>query len=285
MFSKEGKKEKEAFLLLHNALTWCQKYHMNAVVDLHILRSHFFNADKKPLFTERKEQIRFYHLWEQLSGELKQYPTHFLAYEMMNEPVADDHETWNRIVNECVQHIRVLEPERSLIIGSNQWQSYETVPYLKIPENDPNIIISFHYYNPFLLTHYQASWTDVKDYKGAVHYPGPLISDQDMKQLTPEMRKKYTYWNKESFDKAKIENHIKTVTAVAKQYNLPVYCGEFGCITQAPKADKERWYKDLVELFDKYNISRANWDYKGCFGILVQVEEQTTIIKTLTGKK
>ena len=66
-----------------------------------------------------------------------------LAYELMNEPVADDHEQWNNIVAECVRTIRLLEPERSLLVGSNRWQGYETMRYLKIPENDPNLIISF----------------------------------------------------------------------------------------------------------------------------------------------
>lgn len=44
MFTVDGKKEKEAFALFHDALSWCQKYQLKAVVDLHILRSHYFNA-------------------------------------------------------------------------------------------------------------------------------------------------------------------------------------------------------------------------------------------------
>lgn len=98
MFAPDGSKEKEVFSLLHNALSWCQKYRLKAIVDLHILRSHHFNAKEKPLFTDRKEQIRFYDLWKQLSQELHTYSVDFLAYELMNEPVADDHEQWNNIV-------------------------------------------------------------------------------------------------------------------------------------------------------------------------------------------
>ena len=49
MFAPDGSKEKEAFSLLHNALSWCQKYRLKAIVDLHILRSHHFNA-KENLF-------------------------------------------------------------------------------------------------------------------------------------------------------------------------------------------------------------------------------------------
>ena len=39
MFTPDGEKEPEAFRLLHNALQWCRKYKMRAVVDLHILNA------------------------------------------------------------------------------------------------------------------------------------------------------------------------------------------------------------------------------------------------------
>ena len=63
-----------------------------------------------------------------------------------------------------------------------------------------------------------------------------------------------------------------------------LYCGEFGCIAATPKADKERWYQDMIELFDKYEIARANWDYKGGFGIIEQGIPQTDLIYILTGR-
>lgn len=282
MFTPEGEKEEEAFRLLHNALSWCKKYRLKAVVDLHILRSHHFNAQEKPLFTDRKEQLRFYDLWRQLSSELKRYSNNFLAYELMNEPVADDHEAWNRLVDECISTIRKLEPRRTLVIGSNRWQGYETVRHLRLPENDPNIIISFHYYNPFILTHYRASWTDMKEYTGTVHYPGKLIADNDLQQLPDNLKQRFAYWNREIYNKEVIESHFKQVLEVAKQHNLPVYCGEFGCIGQTPQADKERWYADVVALFNQYGIARANWDYKGGFSVPAKEQEQTNVTKILT---
>ena len=60
MFYEDGKKDTEAFALLHNALDWCRKYDLRAVVDLHILRSHHFNAKSRPLFTDAKAQESLY---------------------------------------------------------------------------------------------------------------------------------------------------------------------------------------------------------------------------------
>ena len=77
MFFEDGEKDTEAFALLHDALTWCRKYNLRAVVDLHILRSHYFNADVKPLFTEVKAQEAFYECWRKISSELHTYSPDF----------------------------------------------------------------------------------------------------------------------------------------------------------------------------------------------------------------
>ena len=60
MFLEDGTKDEEAFRLLHKALELCGKYNLRAIVDLHILRSHHFNAAYKPLFTEKAAQEAFF---------------------------------------------------------------------------------------------------------------------------------------------------------------------------------------------------------------------------------
>ena len=280
MFTEDGQKEPEAFGLLHNALGWCEEFNLRAVVDLHILRSHHFNEGEKPLFTDAKAQEQFYECWRKISGELKKYSVDKVAYEPMNEPVADDPETWNKIVNRCVEVIRELEPRRTIIMGSNRWQSFNTVKDLRVPENDPNIIISFHYYDPFLLTHYQATWTHTKDITVPVHYPGQLIADADM-----DSAENFASAGKKIYNLDVMEKDFMQVIEVAKKYNLKIYCGEYGCIDKAPHEDKIRWYKDLYTLFERHGIARANWDYKGGFAIVRRGEPQTEMINAIISGK
>jgi endoglucanase len=224
MFTEDGQKEPEAFALLHNALGWCDEFKLRVVVDVHILRSHHFNEAEKPLFTDPKAQEQFYECWRKLSGELSKYSVDKVAYETMNEPVADEAEIWNVIINRCVAAIRELEPERTIVMGSNRWQSFSTVKDLRVPENDPNLLISFHYYDPFLLTHYKASWTHTRDIDVPVHYPGQLIADADMPAAGNHARA-----GREVYDIDKMEGHFKQVIDAAKKYNLNIYCGEYGC--------------------------------------------------------
>ncbi len=140
MFDEAGNPEPEAFELLTSALDWCWEEDLRAIVDLHILRSHHFNEDEKPLWTNPAEQERFMDLWRVLSDTLRSYPNGMLAYELMNEPVADDPQKWNQLVALAINVIREHEPERVIVVGSNRWQSADTFDELLVPKNDSNIL-------------------------------------------------------------------------------------------------------------------------------------------------
>ena len=251
MFFEDGEKDTEAFALLHDALTWCRKYNLRAVVDLHILRSHYFNADVKPLFTEVKAQEAFYECWRKISSELHTYSNGWVAYELMNEPVADKSEDWNHILNKCIETIRG--------------------------------IISFHYYHPFLFTHYKASWTPEVEYTGAVHYPGNVVLPEDLALLSPEIAGKYESWTHEIYNKDVFAENFEEVLQVARLHGLKVYCGEYGCINSSPVPDRIRWWRDINEVFTSKGIARAVWDYKGGFGIIKQGVPDRDMIDALMG--
>ena len=268
LFDEEGAIHQEAMRLLHQAIGWSQEYNLRVIVDLHILRSHHFNKDEKPLWTEPAAQERFFELWRTLSNELKQYPTSQVAYELMNEPVADDPEDWNQLVSRAVAVIRQQEPTRTIVIGSNRWQSTDTFDQLKVPANDPHILLSFHFYEPFLLTHYRASWTDIADYTGPVHYPGLIVQPEELKEVSAEVAQEIKPRIRK-YSKHVLESMMEKPLRIAQELNLPLYCGEWGAIAEAPEADRLRWYGDMVQLFDQHNIAYANWNYKsGNFGLV-----------------
>ncbi len=75
LWDESGEKEAEAFELLHNGLKWAQKYNLRVIVDLHVLRSHHFNAEERPLWTDPQAQDKFLELWQDLSSELRSIPS------------------------------------------------------------------------------------------------------------------------------------------------------------------------------------------------------------------
>ncbi len=275
MWDEQGNREEEAFALLKNSMEWCKDAGVRVIVDLHILRSHYFNAKEKPLWTVPAEQDKLIALWKDLSSFLKDYPNGMIAYEFMNEPVADDAEEWNVLLARVADSIRSWEPERVMVIGSNRWQSASTFDELRIPPNDPNIILSFHFYEPFFLSHYQASWTELKDFTGDVNYPGQIVLNSDK----PE--------HKEVFNREKLVEMMRKPIHLADSLKLPLYCGEFGIIDKSPRGPMVAWYKDMVSIFDQYNIGYANWNYKaGSFGIVdMDIKPDEEVVKILTNTK
>ncbi len=72
---------------------------------------------------------------------------------------------------------------------------------------------------------------------------------------------------------------------MAKEYNLPLYCGEWGCLRTVPDAARLQWYRDVKSVLEENNIAWATWDYKGGFGIInKENKEEKELIRVLVGK-
>lgn len=281
MWQTDGTRETEAFDLLHQALDWCHDAGLRVIVDMHILRSHYFiSAEEPALYNDPAELERFAMLWRDLSAALSDQPNDRVAYELLNEAVADDHEKWNRVSAYVFKALRELEPERTLVLGSNRWDSVDTFPHLTVPDDD-NLILTFHYYRPMLVTHYRAGWTDFHPYTGPIQYPGYTVTDEHVEALKaalPGNEEAYTYHDRDVMVK-----EIKLALEVAQRTNNPLYCGEFGVIDVAPLDIRQRWYRDMISVFDELGIAWANWDFRGNFGIITRDGDDTGIRAALLG--
>ena len=294
-WDEEGNKLPEAWDLLTNALKLAGKHHLRAIVDLHIIRSHYFNAvnegvaDGNTLFTSEKSQQELIGMWYQLSDALKGFSTDSVAYEFMNEPVADEHEQWNQLVAKVHKALREREPQRTLVVGSNRWQGYETMKYLKVPEGDKNIILSFHYYNPMLLTHYGAWWTPLGKYKGKVNYPGVIVSKEDYEAAPDSLKKELEPYTTQEWNIDKIREDFKDAIEVAKRYDLQLFCGEWGVYEPVDRELAYKWYKDMLSVFDEFDIAWTTWCYDADFGFWDQqkhdYKDKPLVEILMSGKK
>ena len=276
LWKDDGSPDEAAFAMLHDAIGWCAKNHLRVIVDLHSVRAHDFNASNSgkvnTLWNDPKAQDRFIDLWTQLSARLRDFPNDLVAYEIMNEPTAEDPEDWNKLVAKSFKVIRALEPNRVIVIGADRWQIPSMMPKLKVPQGDKNIILSIHTYTPFALTHHEAGWIGepLKSYDGPVNYPGPIIDKDNLDRLVAKCpgdsgKDLLNYgdnWNADSFFK-EIEPAVKR----ARELGLQLYCGEFGCLPTVPRAARMAYYRDIVAALRADGVAYANWEYKGDFGI------------------
>lgn len=270
-WDEDGNKLPEAWELLTGAIDGCIKHNLRVIVDLHIIRSHYFNAvnegnnDANTLFTSEESQQQLIDMWYQLSDVLKGYSNDSVAYEFMNEPVAEEHEQWNKLIFKVHKALREREPQRTLVIGSNLWQSVTTFKDLRIPEGDKNIVLSFHFYDPQILTHYGAWWTPIGKYTGKVNYPGKIVSDEDyaaapdsLKPLLEQYRKE---WNRET-----LHSMMADAIEVAKKYDVQLFCGEWGVYEPVDRELAYAWTRDMISVFNEFNIAWTTWCYDADFG-------------------
>ncbi len=274
LWLEDGSPNKPEFARMVEAVEWCRKAGLRVIIDLHVLKSHHFNAANEgghnTLWTDPAAQEHLLSLWRDLSASLRRFPVDSVAYEILNEPVAQDPEDWNKLFNRCYQVLRGLEPERVIVIGGNRWQMPQNLPLLKVPRGDKNIILSFHTYLPMLFTHYKADWVPTKVYTGPVHYPGPVVDKATFAQLTKtydaslldQIGNATEVWNA-----ARLRQEYEPAIRAAREQGLQLYCGEFGCLPTVPRADRLAYYRDIVSVFEAEDIAYANWEYKGDFGI------------------
>lgn len=280
-----GRKKTEAFTLLHHAIQWAMEAKLRTIVDLHIIRSHYFNAAFNPLWTDTAEQEKLVNMWRQLSDELVRYPNTWVAYEILNEAVAKNPDDWNKLLAKVIIAIRSKERGRTIVVGSNQWQIPGTFPALKVPVGEKNIILSFHFYTPLALTHHTAPWTPIGEYTGAVHYPGQVVDTAAYQTMSESAAQYMRDGANGYFTKDTLEKIISPAIKVAKKKRLPLYCGEFGVFPAIPEKLKLRWYQDLCDIMRRNKIAYCHWNYKADFPV---VNERgildKKLVSILTGK-
>ncbi len=286
LFKESGEIDEETMALVTQTANWCQQYNMKLIFDFHVLRSHDFGSDNRPLWTDTSEQTKLIEMWKTIHNRLLHYPDNLLAYELLNEPVAPDNGTWNTLLNRLVTELRKVAPSRMLIIGSNLWNSFTTMQDVQIPANDPNIMLTVHYYEPYLLTHYRASWTDFANLNLPLTYPGLLISDNDFNNLSSAQQDMVRPYKKE-YTRESILNDINVAATAAKAKGVKLYCGEFGCLPFSNLGSRYAWYRDMVSIFNETQTAYAAWEYNSIFGFCTEegALKDAALVDILTGRE
>jgi aryl-phospho-beta-D-glucosidase BglC (GH1 family) len=203
-----------------------------------VINCHHYNE----LFSDpAAHQDRFLAIWRQVADRYRDYPDS-LAFEILNEPHDQlTAEKWNNLLARALAIIREHNPDRAVVIGTAEWGGVGGLQKLRLPE-DPNLILTVHYYEPFHFTHQGASWVE-----GANAWLG-------------------TTWGGTYFEKLAIVNDLAFVRDYARTRDLPVYVGEFGAYSAADMNARARWTAYCARLFERYDFSWSYWEYSSGFG-------------------
>ena len=245
-------------------IRWCNDLGLNMILDLHKAKGYMFDtqavSDPDRFFKDDDLQEMFYETWGMLA---KRYISERnLTFELLNEVVNGDFQKkWNEIATNAIKRIRLSDPDRKIIVGGVHYNNVFAVSGIDVPVDD-NIIFNFHCYEPLCFTHQKAYWVEgmTKDYE--MFYPA------DVKTLRRKSEEFSPDHMGAVFD-ASLDNGgplfdtiFKPACEHAEKNNVPLYCGEYGVIDQAPLPDTLAWVKDIHASFEKYGIGRALWNYK-----------------------
>lgn len=262
MFTSTGVKQQEAFNIIHQTIRWCENTGLRIIIDFHTMYNKNHQTGK--LWDDATLQNRYIKEWQIIAKELKDYSVDSVAFELLNEPNPPKSTAWNELASKVVSAIRATQKHRKLVIGSHSWNSVKTFQYLKVPSDDKDIILTFHFYTPFALTHQGATWTTAPSKSAPLRYPGELISDKEYNKLSLNDQKAIKPYQG-YYDREVLEQQILLAYNRAKELGLQVVCGEFGAY-QCDSTSKINWVNDMVSILDQYEIPYSYWEYKSGFG-------------------
>jgi len=240
----------EGFDVIHRLVDWCKSASLNVVLDLHKAPGYSFNnkAQDNVFFTDKTAQKRFVSLWQEFAKRFKNEGDNVI-FEIINEIVDPHGETWNDIAREAITAIREIDQSRYILLGGPFYNAVKGLATLEIYD-DQRVLYNFHFYEPFLFTHQQASWTHLKNMTDYQPYPGKVVDQAEEKSGATV------------YDIAFLEKMLAPAIKFAKRHNKQLYCGEYGAIENANLECRVNYIRDVNQLLDKYGIGRAVWTYK-----------------------
>ena len=261
---EDGQVKPNGYARLHQLCEWCRIYDLRLILDLHKAYGYDFNdagdRAKNNLFAGEENCQRFISLWRTIATAFGSYE--HVAFELLNEVVEEENaDGWNELIRQTVMAIRAIAKDTTLIYGGIRWNSADALPLLDPPVSD-NIMYTFHFYEPLIFTHQKAHWVENIVMDHDIPYPDTM---ENYRATSAPMGMKGAPLCQASSSQMGpdfVREMIRDAVLVAKNTGIKLYCGEFGVIDQAPLPDTVRWFTDVIQVLNEFEIGYAVWTYK-----------------------
>jgi endoglucanase len=204
---------------------------LNVLLEIHAYDAMYSDPDGN--------RDRLAGLWRQIAAEFRTAPDG-LWFELINEP----HDRLGRsnlleTLAPALAAVRETNPTRPVIIGGENWSGVDSLAVLELPD-DPYVVPTFHYYEPFDFTHQGADWVDP---------PPPVTrrdfgSDADRIQLAATLDKVRTY--------------------MARTGRVP-FVGEYGAYERIRTRQRADYYRTISAAFASIGVQSCAWAYVNTF--------------------
>jgi endoglucanase len=228
---------------------------------------------KQRLETDDEFVEEFADFWRALAQHYSTLDPDRVLFEILNEPEVKDRYRWYGVEAKLAMAIREGAPQHTIIATGARWSDDDDLIFLE-PLRDPNVIYTFHFYEPHIFTHQGATWSvNYWHYLKGVPYPSDPEIAQRMAAALPDPvnRLAVVRYGMDHWNAARIDAEISQVVEWAKHWNVPVICNEFGVYRKnADPQDRAAWISDVRMSLEKHGLGWAMWDYSGGFGVVTR---------------
>ena len=125
-----------------------------------------------------------------------------------------------------------------MVIGGERWSGVDSLASLTLPD-DPNVVPTVHYYDPFEFTHQGASFI----------HPAPPFG--------------------RSFggaaDAAQLQDSLAKIRAYMARTGRVPFVGEYGAIETIPLEQRISYYRTATAAFASVGLASCAWGYRNAF--------------------
>ena len=247
------------FRRLDDFVGWCAAHGVNVVLNLHKAVGNYCDIPEKvSLLDDDTLQRRVIALWLEIERRYHDRPG--IAFELLNEVRDVDPAKWNALADRMVAAIREKNATRPIVVGSTCWNSCWTLPRLKVWD-DPNVIYTFHMYEPFGFTHQRGVLQkDPLYYNRTLEYPtadvGRYRSYRELHGITN------SYDGVTRIDRDYLAQCLKPAADFVRTHpDKVLWLGEFGTIRHAPPASRVAYMRDVISIAKEHGIPYCVWNY------------------------
>ncbi len=261
-----GEFREERMAAVDSAVERFLRADLGVVIDLH-------NEDHDALENSPAWRDAFDRFWAAASRRWSRFDPERVALEIVNEPVFKDREAeWPPLLDRFFRTVRAGAPRHTIIVSGPNWGGIDGLRKLR-PLDDPNVVYSFHTYDPFPFTHQGATWTggphrilhDVP-YPSSPEAVAPLL--EDLGRQDPKARDEVRWYGEQRWDLERLRTRFREGIRWGAEHGVPLYCGEFGVYPVAAKpADRAKWFEDFGTVLRENRIGWAVWGWDEPFGL------------------
>ena len=178
-------------------------------------------------------------VWRQVAAALRDEPAN-VWFELLNEPHGKlTNANLLTTLTPSLAAIRETNPSRVVILGGQNWSGVDSLATLALPD-DPYVVPTFHYYDPFEFTHQGASFV----------HPAP-----------PPMGRPFGG----PADAAQLQQALAKVRAFEDRTGRVPFVGEYGAIEKIPLPERTLYYHTVTSAFASMGLASCAWGYRNAF--------------------